>query len=51
MRGKGRLAAVHEVDEEEGGKIEEWDKEDKMGCMGDSTVMNCLHRYLTSHNG
>ena len=28
---KGRLTAVCEVVEEEGGKIEEWNDEDKMG--------------------
>jgi len=33
-RVKGRLTAVHEVVEEEGGKIEEWDKEDEMGNVG-----------------
>ena len=32
---KGRLTAVHEVVEEERGKIEEWNEEDKMGQMGD----------------
>jgi len=30
-KGKGRLTAVREVVEEEGGKIEEWNEEDKMG--------------------
>jgi len=28
---KRRLTAVHEVVEEKGRKIEEWDEEDKMG--------------------
>jgi len=32
---KGRLTAVREVVEEEGGKIEEWDEEDEMGNVGD----------------
>jgi len=32
---KGRLTAVREVVEEEGGKIKEWNEEDKMGNMGD----------------
>ena len=31
---KGRLTVVHEVVEEEGGKIEEWNEKDKMGQMG-----------------
>jgi len=31
---KGRLTVVHEVAEEERGKIEEWNEEDKMGQMG-----------------
>jgi len=31
---KGRLTAVREVVEEEGGKIEEWSEEDEMGNMG-----------------
>ena len=33
-----RLDPIREVREEEeyqGGKIEEWDEEDQMGCMGD----------------
>ena len=34
-REKGRLTAVREVDEEEGGKIEEWNEEDEIGNMGD----------------
>jgi len=34
---KGRLTAVREVVEEEGGNIEEWNKEDKMGNVGNST--------------
>jgi len=34
-REKGRLTAVREVVEEEGGKIEEWDEENKMGNMND----------------
>ena len=29
-KGKGRLTVVCKVVEEEGGKIEEWNKEDKM---------------------
>ena len=29
-RGKGKLTVVHEVVEEEGGKIEEWNEEDEM---------------------
>jgi len=33
----GRLTAVREVVEEEGGKIEEWVEEDKMGQMGDAS--------------
>ena len=33
--GKGRLTTVHEVVEEEGGKIEEWNEEDKMGNITD----------------
>jgi len=36
-REKGRLTAVREVDEEEGGKIEEWNEEDEVGNMGDPT--------------
>ena len=32
---KGRLTTVHEVVEEEKGKIEERNKEDEMGNMGD----------------
>ena len=35
-RVKGRLTAVCDVVEENGGKIEEWDEEDKMGQMGDT---------------
>jgi len=34
---KGRLTAVCEVVEEEGGKTEEWIEEDKMGQMGDAS--------------
>ena len=34
-KGKGRLTAVREVVEEEGGKIEEWNEEDEMGNMAD----------------
>jgi len=34
---KGRLTVIRGVVEEEGGKIEEWDKEDKMGNVGDPT--------------
>ena len=34
---KGRLTAVCEVVEEEGGKIEEWVEEDEMGQMGDAS--------------
>ena len=34
-KGKGRLTAVREVVEEEGGKIEEWNKEDEMGNVTD----------------
>ena len=34
-REKGRLTAVYEAVEEEGGKIKEWNEEDKMGNMGD----------------
>jgi len=34
---KGRLTAVCEVVEEEGGKIEEWNKEDEMGNVGNPT--------------
>jgi len=37
---KGKLTAVHEVVEEEKGKIEEWVKEEEMGQIGD--VMNEL---------
>jgi len=33
-RVKGRLTVVHKVVEEEGGKIEEWNEEDKMGNIG-----------------
>ena len=36
-REKGRLTVVHEVAEEEEGKIEEWNEEDEMGNMGDPT--------------
>ena len=36
-RREGRLIAICEVREEEGGKIEEWNEEDEMGCMGDLT--------------
>ena len=36
-RVKGRLTAVHEVVEEEGGKIEEWNEEDEIGNVGDPT--------------
>ena len=32
---KGRLTAVREVVEKEGGKIEEWNEEDEMGNVGD----------------
>jgi len=32
---KGRLTAVCEVAEEAGGKIEEWNEEDKIGNVGD----------------
>ena len=32
---KGRLTAVCEVVEEEGGKIEEWNEEDEMGNVTD----------------
>jgi len=32
---KGRLTAVCEVVEEEGGKIEEWNEENEMGNVGD----------------
>ena len=32
---KGRLTTVRKVDEEEGGKIEEWNEEDEIGNMGD----------------
>jgi len=34
-REKGRLTAVHEVGEEEGGRIEEWNEEDEMGNVDD----------------
>ena len=34
---KGRLTAVCEVVEEEGGNIEEWVEEDEMGQMGDAS--------------
>ena len=34
---KGRLTAVREVVEEEGGKIEEWNKENEMGNVSDPT--------------
>ena len=33
--GKERLTAVHEVVEEERGKIKEWNEEDKMGNITD----------------
>jgi len=33
--GKRRLTAVHEVVEEERGKIEEWNEEDEMGNITD----------------
>ena len=33
---KGRLTAVHEVVEEEGGKIKEWNEKDEMGQMEDT---------------
>ena len=36
-REKGRLTAVREVAEEEGGKIKEWNEEDEMGNMDDPT--------------
>jgi len=32
---KGRLTAVCRVVKEEGGEIEEWNKEDKIGNIGD----------------
>ena len=35
-RVKRRLTVVHKVVEEEGGKIEEWNKEDEMGQIGDA---------------
>ena len=35
-RVKKRLTAVHEVVEEEGGKIKKYNEEDKMGQMGDA---------------
>ena len=35
-KGKERLTVVRKVVEEEGGKIEEWNKEDKMGNITDS---------------
>ena len=28
---------IHEVKEEEEGKIEEWNEEDEMGCIGNTT--------------
>ena len=34
---KGRLTAVREVVEEERGKIEEWNEEDEMGQMRDTS--------------
>jgi len=34
---KGRLTVVCEVVEEEGGKIKEWNEEDKMGQMEDAS--------------
>jgi len=34
-KGKGRLTAVYEVVEEEGGKIEKWNEEDKIGNITD----------------
>ena len=34
---KGRLTAVYEVVEEEGGNIEEWNEENKMGNVGNPT--------------
>jgi len=34
-RAKGRLTAVREVDEEEGGKIEEWKEGDEIGNISD----------------
>ena len=34
---KGRLTAVREVVEEEGGKIKEWIEEDEMGQMEDAS--------------
>ena len=34
-REKGRLTAVREVVEEEGGKVEEWNEEEEMGNMAD----------------
>ena len=34
---KGRLTAVCEVVEKEGGKIEKWNKEDEMGNVSDPT--------------
>ena len=34
---KGRLTAVCEVVEEEGGKIEKWIEKDEMGQMGDAS--------------
>ena len=33
---KRRLTVVYEVIKEEEGKIEEWNKENKMDCMGDA---------------
>ena len=36
-RVKRRLAAIREVVEEEGGKIEEWNEEDEMGNVSDPT--------------
>jgi len=37
MRGERRLTMVHEDDEEEERKIEEWNEEDEMGCIEDSS--------------
>ena len=34
---KGRLTMVHEVGEEQEGKIKEWVKEDEIGQMGDAS--------------
>ena len=35
-REEGRLTAIHKVKEEEERKIEEWNKEDEIGYMGDA---------------